>query len=151
VEQSPQLVELFRRAEVGGLDDLVELLRERLVVELVGESIRVRAGGRLVGRLVAGIVGRFLVHILQFGFGALDLARFLGRAGGLVLLGVGVFAFALALLGRLVGFLALFGLLVVPALLAVTRIVVEFAVGHEIQVAQQPSRRFGEVVLVLEA
>ena len=63
VEQGPQLVEFLGRAEFGGLDDLVELLGEDLVVELVGEFLGVGAGRRRVGAFLAGFAGLLLVGL----------------------------------------------------------------------------------------
>ena len=57
VEQGAELVELVGRAELGGLDDLVELLGEDLVVELVHAALGIGAGRRRVRRVFAGLGG----------------------------------------------------------------------------------------------
>ena len=141
VEQAAQLVQLLGRAEVGGADDLVELLGEDLVVEVVLEL------ARRWRRAAAGwACPRPLRELSSSSVSAKSISGpstspcLLGLAGGLVLVGLGVLALALALLGRLLVVLAALGVLVVALLAVVALGIVEIAVGHEVEVAQQLPR-----------
>src|SRR5690606_11219003 len=121
VEQRAQLVEFFRRAQLGRLDDLVELLGEDLVVELVGEFPGVGAGRRQRG-LVAGFAGSLLVGLLEVLLGAFGLALVFAVAGRLVFLGVGILVLAFALFGGLVALFAGLRFLVVAVVLGVVAV-----------------------------
>ena len=151
VEQRPQLIEFFGRAEVRRPHHLVELLSEDLVVEDVLELFGVGAGRRRIWLVLARFRTVVLVGLGEIHLRALDFAFLFGLAGRLVLVGLGVLALPLALLGVLLVVLAALGFLVVTLFGIVALAVVEIAVGHEAQVAQQLPGGAAEQLLVFEA
>src|SRR5690606_28121201 len=118
-------------------------------VELVGELGAAILGGRRHGGIFAGFRLLVLVGIGHVRFHALDVAGIFAFAGLLVVGGVLALAFAFTLLGRLVGVLAVLGLLALVGLLAVLGGIVEFALGHEVEIAEKGLRGLAELVLVL--
>ena len=124
---------------------------EDLVVELIGQPFAAVLGGRGHGRVFAGFAGGVLVGIGHVAVDAVDIAGLFAFAAALVVLGVRLLAFALALFGGLVGALGLVGLLVVAVLFVAGVGVFHLAFGHEVEVAQQGARGAGEFVLVLVA
>src|SRR5690606_36743931 len=122
-----------------------------LVGELVGAALAAVIVGRSHRRFVTGIRGRVLVDIGHRGFHAFDVAGLIAVASGIVLVGIRALVLARAFLGSLVAALRLLGLLIVAFAVLALVVLVELAVRHHVEVAQQSPGSPGELLLVLEA